>query len=273
MNKNISEFQARVWKFYKTDGRTLPWRSPFVSEQKKTLDPYAILVSEFMLQQTQVSRVIPKYKAFLYRFPSLKDLANAPFDTVLAEWQGLGYNRRARYLHDAARSLVGHQREWSPELLSAQKGIGINTAAAVCVYAYNQPYVFIETNIRAVFLHHFFKDEIGVSDIALLPYVKKTLDYERPREWYWALMDYGSYLKRVQLNPNRRSAHYKKQSPFAGSDRELRAQVVRTILGYKKCTFSELENVHPDPRLRDVLDALRREGLISFEGAVYRIAK
>lgn len=114
----MTAFQKTVWDYYAKHGRDLPWRRP------DSEDPYKILVSEIMLQQTQVQRVIPKYHSFLERFPSVESLAEAPLATVLSEWSGLGYNRRGKYLHEAARVLVVKGAPWQLEDLVACKGIG-----------------------------------------------------------------------------------------------------------------------------------------------------
>jgi A/G-specific adenine glycosylase len=167
-------FQEKVWDFYRQSGRhSLPWR--------KTHDPYKILVSEMMLQQTQVDRVIPKYEAFLKRFPKVLDLAAAPLSDVLALWSGLGYNRRALFLKRIADVVTAEMKGKFPkdaESLRALPGVGPYTAAAVSTFAYNQSNVFIETNIRAAYLHEFFPDMQGVSDAQILPLITKTVDIE-----------------------------------------------------------------------------------------------
>ncbi|HNS65921.1 MAG TPA: A/G-specific adenine glycosylase, partial [Candidatus Woesebacteria bacterium] len=186
--QEIESFQRYITIWYQKYGRhTLPWRL--------TTDPYAILVSELMLQQTQVSRVIPKYKVFLKRFPNLKSLKSSSLADVLIFWQGLGYNRRAKYLWQLAKTtqiLPSSQVE-----LEKLPGIGPYTASAICAFAFNQPTPMIETNIRSVFLYHFFPDQKNVSDRDLVPLVSSAVDQSNPRRWYWALMDYGSYLKTI----------------------------------------------------------------------------
>lgn len=259
----MEEFKETVWDYYVRNRRELPWReAPF--------DMYRILVSEIMLQQTQASRVIPKYESFLARFPDVTSLAQAPLSDVLREWSGLGYNRRAKYLHDAASSLHTKQN-WSVEDLELCKGIGKNTAAAVNVYASNQPLVFIETNIRTIFIHHFFSDADGVDDKEILPFVQESLDIEQPREWYWALMDYGVYLKKSVGNASRQSKHYVKQSKFEGSTRQLRGEVLRR-LHLEALTVDELTIVLPDTRLPKILATLESESLIKFSNNQYTLA-
>lgn len=257
--ETLKSVRHRVWNYYRLHGRDLPWRH--------THDPYCILVSEIMLQQTQVSRVIPFYKKFLKRFPTLRALSRAGLSDVLAAWQGLGYNRRARYLKHAAQQIVSHYRGRVPEteeLLRALPGVGVYTARAVCAFAYNQPKVFLETNIRTVLLHHFFPHSQNVSDSALLKTAEQMLDTRRPREWYWALMDYGAYLK-ARGARNTASKHYKQQSAFEGSKRQVRGAVLRAALSSPH-TFAtltkSLDITTTKPILQRVLEDLIKEGLL-----------
>lgn len=222
-NPEIKKFQKKVWDYYTKEGRhDLPWR--------KTMNPYRILVSEVMLQQTQVDRVVPKYKAFLKLFPTIEALAGAPLSEVLLGWSGLGYNRRALYLKRAALAVVSEHGGKFPKeaaVLEDLPGVGPYTARAVMAFAYNASDVFIETNIRRVFIHEFFPKSKKVTDAKLLPIIERTLDHARPREWYWALMDYGAHIKTEVTNPNRHSAGYTKQSKFEGSVRQLRGAILR----------------------------------------------
>lgn len=260
-------FTETVWENYRNMNRMLPWRE---SEVDGRFDAYKILVSEVMLQQTQAERVATKYVEFIDIFPDVQTLARAPLAEVLKAWNGLGYNRRAKYLHEAARQLQAKQQPWAFDALLARKGIGPNTAAAICVYAYNEPLVFVETNIRTVFIHHFFKDRAGVHDKELLPLVAKTLDREHPREWYWALMDYGVHLKSVFGNVSQSSKHYKRQSKFEGSRRQVRGQVLR-VLAVGSQSRDELAEAISDERLDAVLKDLCRDGLITLSDDRYRL--
>ncbi len=225
MSDTITLVRRAVWQHYKAHGRhDLPWRL--------TTDPYAVLVSEVMLQQTQVSRVIPKYESFLESFPTVEVLAAAPLSAVLRLWQGLGYNRRAKLLQKTAQAVVAEFAGQFPRdeaTLRRLPGIGPYTAAAVLAFAYNEPVVLIETNVRTVFLHHCFPSIEQVSDSALLPLIAQALPRGRAREWYWALMDYGSHLKTQHGNANRRSRSYTKQSRFVGSNRQVRGAIVRVL--------------------------------------------
>lgn len=267
----ISQFQEEVWDYYARNGRDLPWRH---SDKDGTYDPYKIMVSEIMLQQTQVQRVIKKYQEFLDNFPTVNSLAKSQFADVLRVWHGLGYNRRAKFLLEAAKQVVSESRGRFPEVadeLVKLPGVGKNTAAAICAYAYNQPVVFIETNIRTVFIHSFFAGQEMVSDTDLMPYIEQALDTEEPRQWYWALMDYGSHLKQTVGNAGRQSKHYVRQSAFQGSKRQLRAAVLTSLLGGDKTT-GEIKKTHPDERLDEVLQALTKEQLITKKNNIYHLS-
>jgi A/G-specific adenine glycosylase len=267
-DRAIALFRQDVLDHYRAFGRRMPWR--------ETTDPYRILISEVMLQQTQVDRVRPKYAAFLEAFPDVEALARASPADVLRAWQGLGYNRRALALQAAAARIVaefGGRVPDDPAVLETLPGIGPATAAAIAVYAFDRPTAFIETNVRRVFLHFFFRDRTGVTDAELRPLVERALDRERPREWYWALMDYGTMLARTTPNPNRRSAHHAVQSRFEGSARQLRGRVLKVLLGAGPLGVEGLAaatGAGPD-RLGPVLDGLRNEGFVAEDGLIYRI--
>ncbi len=221
MNTLLKELK----KFYKKSSRGhLPWRA--------TTDPYRILVSELMLQQTQVERVIPFYTRFIKTFPTPKKLAAAPLSKVLLLWQGLGYNRRAKFLHEAAKVIAKQGFPKTAEQMEELPGVGHYTARAVAAFARSSPEVFIETNIRTVFLHHLYRGRTSVSDALILRQVEEALKRSRmqPKDFYAALMDYGSNLKRSGIKLNARSKHYVKQSKFEGSTRQKRAAKLRELL-------------------------------------------
>lgn len=202
-----------------------------------------------MLQQTQVDRVVPKYLAFIKRFPTAKALAKAPLVEVLRLWSGLGYNRRAKYLWEAAKVFQTHDLEALP-------GVGPYTASAVRVFAFNKPEILIETNIRAVFLHHLFPRSRKVPDTKIYPFMNKV-KIDNPREWYAALMDYGTYLKSVHPNPSRRSMHHTKQSKFKGSNREIRGAILRARLAGRSLAKLPFDQ----KRVQEQVKALKKEGL------------
>jgi len=262
-------FLETLWDFYAQHGRgSLPWRQP---GPDGVFDPYKIMVSELMLQQTQVARVIPKYTSFLELFPNVHSLAQAELGDVLRAWQGLGYNRRAKFLWQAAQ-MVDSLKYFPdvPDELVKLPGVGRNTAGAILAYTYSQPVVFIETNVRTVYIHHFFNDRTDVSDKEIIALVEQTLDRENTREFYWALMDYGSRIKASVGNANKASRHYTKQSAFHGSRRQVRGQIIR-LLGSGDLSLVELQTAVADERLAGVLNDLTAEGLIRLKGDTYSL--
>lgn len=255
----IARFQKSVLEFYAQHARQFAWR--YVD------DPYKVFVSEVMLQQTQTSRVILKYEEFIATFASFGALAGSPLHAVLSVWQGLGYNRRARYLWQAAQIIdqrYGGVLPADPVLLDELPGIGISTAAAICAFAFNKPTVFIETNIRSVFIHEFFSPSVMVDDTQLIPLIQASLDRENPRRWYYALMDYGVMLKQAIGNPNRRSLNYTKQGSFVGSNRQVRGAIIRALVAYHHIALSQLAEVvgFAPERVDYALKQLEKEELV-----------
>jgi A/G-specific adenine glycosylase len=267
-SSTIRSFRKKVLAHYRTDGRDLPWRT--------TTDPYRILVSEIMLQQTQVERVIDKYRAFLAVFPDFSTLATAPLPELLRLWQGMGYNRRALSLRALAQQVVtGHNGSLpaNRDTLITLPGIGPYTSGAIMAFAFNMPVVFMDTNIRRVFIHEFFQDSENIHDNELLPLVEQTLDVSNLRNWYNALMDYGATLKRTQANPNKRSAHYARQSPFENSNRQVRGRILKAILNEAPLTVIGIAEATGMERGRVVrnLGDLEKEGFIIKKGRRYSV--
>jgi A/G-specific adenine glycosylase len=261
--EKVRSFQRIVYNYYRTHGRELPWR--------KTNDPYEILISEVMLQQTQVPRVIAKYEDFLHTFPDIHSLGGASLREILNAWQGLGYNRRALALKQAAEQVLSHFSGRIPstiDSLTSLPGIGNATACAICAFAFNQPTVFIETNIRTVFIHHFFDKGNGVRDTHILPLVAQTLDHSNPRVWYYALMDYGAALKKLYGNPNTKSAHYQRQGRFQGSNRQIRGAILHAMVRRERISERDLlDNARFTPEaVRRNLEQLQKEGIIIKKG-------
>jgi A/G-specific adenine glycosylase len=268
-----AEFRNIIYTNFKKAGRVFPWR--------EDTNPWGVLVSEFMLQQTQTDRVIPYWERWMKLWPAPEDLVKASLEDVLREWSGLGYNRRARYLKECARIITGEHRgkiPGTPGELLPLPGIGAYTAGAISCFAYNYPAVFIETNIRATVIHFFFQDRQEpesdkVTDAEIFPILERVLDIKNPRKWYWALMDYGAALKKITVNPSRRSAHYTRQSPFEGSFRQTRGRLVCTLLSQGpasakelcKCTGIEIQDLYK------ALEALKKESMVAEEDGVYRI--
>jgi A/G-specific adenine glycosylase len=238
-----------------------------------------------MLQQTQAPRVVSKYLSFLKKFPDFESLAKANLPDVLTEWQGLGYNRRGMYLKKIAETIslqpsIG-QLPRTYEDLIVLPGIGPNTAGSILAFAYNIPWPFIETNIRSVYIHFFFaKTKRKITDTEILSIVEKTLDKKNAREWFFALMDYGVMIKSSARkdsdktglsDPARKSALYKKQSTFKGSNRELRAKILRFVLTQKIVpsnttkVLSDFKKKNPEYPMDSIVrnfDTLKKEGLL-----------
>ncbi len=220
-----------------------------------------------MLQQTQVERVIPFYTKFLKQFPTAKSLAAAPLSAVLKAWQGLGYNRRAKMLHQAAKEL-GTRRELSVEELEKLPGVGPYTARAVAAFAYNQDVIFVETNIRTVIIHHFFPKKKKVSDTEIEKILTQAFPKGKSRQWYSALMDYGASLKRGGVSHNARSTTHTKQSTFAGSLREARGAILRELArgGAPRTRVVGLLGAARRGQVADAVTALQAEGLVRVRG-------
>ena len=226
--------------------RDLPWRN--------IDDPYGVLVSEVMLQQTQVARVERYWARWMGLFPTVDALAAADTAAVLDAWQGLGYNRRALALKRACEQCAaehGGELPHSVDALVKLPGIGPATAAGVVAFAFDRRAVYIETNVRSVFLHELFPVEENVPDKQLQPYVADTCPERGARAWYYALLDYGADLKGRVSNPARRSRHYARQSAFGGSRREKRSFIL-------KCVLAAPEGIAPS-EIRRLLDAYERE--------------
>jgi A/G-specific adenine glycosylase len=261
-------FRKKIYGHYEKNGRNFPWR--------RNLSPYRVLVSEIMLQQTQVERVIEKYREFLDAFPDFAALAKAPLSKLLQVWSGLGYNRRALALKALTQKVVDeHHGRLPPDLekLLALPGIGGYTAGAVLAFAFNKPVVFMDTNIRRVYIHEFFHDQENIHDEQLIPLVEQTMDAVNPRKWYNALMDYGTMIKEKHGNPNRKSAHYTRQSPFENSNRQVRGMILKVLVAEAQLSAAQIvkrSGMAPE-RVRKNLAQLTEEGFIKKKGRTYFI--
>ena len=230
-----------------------------------------------MLQQTQVARVTEKYGLFIKKFPTFMALARATLAEVLTMWQGLGYNRRALSLKKLAETVMREYKgklPHEPEELVKLPGIGAATAGSIAAFAFNHPSLFIETNIRRVFIHFFFSRSKKVSDDAIMRLVMQMVDLKNPREWYFALMDYGTMLAaQAKENPNRKSAHYVKQKPFIGSDRQVRGKIVALLVKHRSLTAQATakEIREPRERIEKILAQLKKEGFVRCIGKSFRI--
>lgn len=255
--------------------RDLPWRD--------TRDAYAVMLSEVMLQQTQVARVLGRWEAWIESFPTPAVLAAAPLPPVLEQWQGMGYNRRAVNFKRAMQVVVdefdGAVPSGLEELLSLP-GVGPATAAGVRAFAFDLPGVYLETNVRAVFIHELFPERDGVSDSELRPLVEATCPGRDVRGWYYALLDYGAHLKKTLPNPSRRSKHHTRQSKFEGSHRQKRAFLLRRVLE-APATLAQLagdlnaaelaagrERLDAE-QVETILNELQAEGFVAFDSGAW----
>lgn len=273
-NNSLADFIKTIIDFYHFHKRYFPWRD--------IENAYFILVSEVMLQQTQAPRVITKFNEFITVFPTIYSLAKASNEEVLKVWQGLGYNRRGIFLKKTAEKIVSEYDGIVPNNtteLQKLPGIGYNTACAIVAFAFNKHVVFIETNIRTVFIHRFFTDADSVNDKDILPLIDKVLQNPEARKidirnWYYALMDYGVYLKKKFKNPSRKSNSYAKQSKFNGSRRQVRGEIVRLLLEKKTLSKKDLFSLinRKESEIAEILAGLEKEGMISFKNQVYTIA-
>ena len=276
----IKEFQKKILRFAAANYREFPWRN--------TVDPYEILVSEVMLQQTQTERVVPKYAEWLAAFPTVQALAKASLTDVLTHWSGLGYNRRARFLQQAAQIVVQEYNGKFPTdatLIDELPGVGEYTAKAVACFAFGAKEVFIETNIRTVFINEFFQNtsaavdsvdvtnKNGIDDKTIIPLIEQTVYEKDVRLWYYSLMDYGAHLKKQLVNPNRISKSYTKQSKFSGSLRQARGAIIRQLTKVKTATVEEIaaqEKIDVQ-KLQQAAELLVKEKMIVKKNGSYKI--
>ncbi len=268
--QDIKKFEKAVLSYWRINGRhTLPWR--------KTRDPYAILVSEVMLQQTQVDRVVPYFKRWMRRFPNPQVLAEASLTDVLKEWSGLGYNRRAKMLRECAKNIVEKHGKVPKDFaaLVSLPGVGPYTAGAIRAFAFNQPDVFIETNIRSALIHHFFPRSKKVPDAKLVPILEECITHVRSvREWYSALMDYGAHIKKEYPNPSRRSKHHTRQSAFEGSLRQIRGALIHSLVKGSLTQTGLLKMGQADPqKLEEALRSLVQDTMIVKKRGKWHLAE
>jgi len=250
----IQQFQKKVLSFYQKQKRDLPWRN--------TTDPYKILLSEFMLQQTQVVRVVPFYERWITKWPTIHALASASRAEVLKMWMGLGYNTRAIHLHKAAQKIVSKHKG---DVLKAMKhykeipGVGKYTSHAVQIFATNDNLVTVDTNIRRIFIHEFHLPET-ITEKELWKLAEQCLPPGKSRDWHNALMDYGALSLTAQKTGIKPKTQ---QSRFEGSDRQIRAQILRRLLK-GTTTLLDLQNtIGVEPiRLQRILRKMMDEQLL-----------
>ncbi|MFA6066551.1 MAG: hypothetical protein WC707_05225 [Candidatus Babeliaceae bacterium] len=267
--EGVEAFRQHIYAYYAEYGRVFSWR--------QTTNPYHIVVSEIMLQQTQTDRVKDKFIQFITHFPTFEALAQASTRDVITLWQGLGYSRRALALLKIAQAVTKDYNSTlpaNPEILLDMPGIGPATAGSICAFAFNMPTVFIETNIRSVFIHLFFSQRAEINDKELFPLVEQALDKLNPRVWYYALTDYGVMIKKQFKNPNIKSSHYAKQSKFEGSERQIRGMILRILTSHQvpiDFEFLCASIDRPIERIEKNLGDLCCEGFVSKIGNYYCI--
>lgn len=258
---HVKYVQKKILTYYKENGRDLPWRT--------TTDPYKILVSEIMLQQTHVDRVIPFYTTWIRKWPTIHDLAAAPRTDVLKAWLGLGYNNRAIRLHDLAKKV---SNDYNGDLLTALDqeklpGIGSYTKRAIAIFAMNKDLIAIDTNIRRILIHE-FNFLHSITDQELEDVAMQCLPKGKSREWHNALMDYGATVltsRKTGIKPKTT------QSKFEGSDRQIRAQILRYLLTTQAMPPIQKLQTHfkkiSPSRLHHILTRMEKDGLlVCFNG-------
>jgi len=260
--KEIKEFQIRILKWYKFNKRDLPWR--------KTTDPYYILISEIMLQQTQAMRVTPYYDRFIKKFPTMEKLASAKKSEVLKIWSGLGFNNRAIRLKEIAERIQsdfnGRFPKTSEELLSF-KGIGDYTAAAILSFAFNKNAAVIDTNIRRVLIHELQLSH-NISKAQLEKIALQVLPVGKSRTWHNALMDYGALAATAKITKIKSKST---QSPFKGSEREVRGKILKLLLKNREVKNSELEILFPVGSIKTIISKMKTDKLISEANGIISI--
>jgi len=267
----IELFQKIIFDYYKNHKRNFPFR--------EDITPYNVLISEIMLQQTQTGRVSEKFLKFTEKFPDFLSLSRAPLEEILKEWQGLGYNRRALALKKIAEIVINDYNGQLPESIEELKlfpQIGHNTASSILTFAFNKPMVFIETNIRRVYIYFFFPNRNKVNDKEIMSIVKKTVVKNNPRKWYYALMDYGVMLKKIHPELSKRSAHYRKQAPFKGSSRQIRGELLEMLIKDGTIDLLKIQKSFKDndrKRIKNILIQLQKEGFIEIKEESVKLAK
>ncbi|MEK6812515.1 MAG: Fe-S cluster assembly protein HesB [Nanoarchaeota archaeon] len=256
-------FQRKILAWYPHHRRNLPWRT--------TTDPYAILVSEVMLQQTQVERVIPYYQNFLQHYPTIQALARARKKDLLRIWSGLGYNGRVLRLQKTAHLIVEQHQGIFPrdyEQLLCLPGVGPYTARAVLAFAFNKAAPVVDTNIRRVLLHAFrFPASTSLRTVELL--AAQLIPEGKSRIWHNALMDYGALHATARKT---KITSLSRQSRFEGSKRQLRGKIIRYLLQHSSSSFQELQTFFSDRRLPSIVAQLETEGFLQIIDGCVRLA-
>ena len=244
-------FHKKIFSWWAKNKKQYPWR--------ETSDPYTIMVSEFMLQQTQASRVIPKFNLFLKKFPDLESLANNTDREVLALWSGLGYNRRAIWLKEAPQYII--ELGYFPQenrILKKIRGIGEYTSRSIPIFAFNVDIATVDTNIRRILIHEGFATE-ETNEKELFKIAEQLLPLHRSRDYHSALMDYGATLitaKKTGIKPKTMKGKFK------GSTRESRGKIIKLLLQNEKLSKAELSKKLGKKDIENILNSLAKDQLI-----------
>ncbi len=248
----IQTLQNKILNWYTTNKRDLPWRT--------TQEPYHILVSEIMLQQTQVDRVIPYYHKWLETFPTLESLAKAEKTLILKNWSGLGYNNRPLRLQQLAQQLTQKSLPFPTTYVSLVElpGIGPYTANAILAFAFNQSVPVIDTNIRRVLIHELHLPEaISLENLQII--AQQCIPKDKSKLWHNALMDYGALYATSRKTG---IESLSKQSKFEGSTRQVRSNIVKYLLENKTTTLERLKSLYSHKEFNTILEKMLKEGLV-----------
>jgi len=281
--RRLGREALRAWYAPRRDA--YPWRGSH--------DPYAVWVSEVMLQQTQAARVVPAYASFLRRFPTVRALAVAPRRDVVAQWGGLGYNRRAVRLSEAARAIVrdhGGRIPHDKDELLELPGVGPYTAAAVASMGFGEPVAVVDTNVRRVVSRvHLGVDGHEVPAKEVWALAEAWLDRDDPVTWNQALMDLGREVcrpePRCDVCPLAGVCRFRRdgaaatrgpsrQGPFEGSTRQVRGAIVNALRSHPWLTPARLasETGFPVDRIDAAVATLSVDGLVEVDGGRVRLA-
>ena len=262
--REIIEFQTKILSWYKVNKRDFPWR--------KTTDPYHILVSEIMLQQTQAPRVVVYYEKFIKRFPTINELAIAKNPEVLKIWSGLGFNNRAIRLKEIAKTIMNDLKGNFPQLqadLLKLKGIGSYTAAAIMAFAFNKKAAVIDTNIRRVLIHELHINQ-NISPKRLSEIALSIIPKGKSRIWHNALMDYGALAATAKQTMIKSKS---KQSKFKGSEREVRGKILKLLLEKKRVSKVDLTELIQHKNVYEIMERMKADGLLGERKNVVSIKK
>ncbi|MHA2252598.1 MAG: Fe-S cluster assembly protein HesB [Candidatus Kariarchaeaceae archaeon] len=260
--QRISQFHEMLFSWWADNKRQFPWRD--------TTDPYKIMVSEFMLQQTQAIRVIPKFLLFTEKYPDLQTLSEADKKELLTIWSGLGYNRRAIWLQQAAGELLKFEPfPQDPVVLRKLRGVGSYTSRAIPIFAFNADLVTVDTNIRRILIYEGFAQEES-SERELYEIAENLLPMGKSRDYHSALMDYGALSKTSKVT---KISSINKHAPFKGSTRDFRGKIIKCLTKRKGLSRRDLQEKCsiPGNEIIKILQGLIDDELIQYKSGRYYI--